>query len=435
MTSSRNLLASLIEQGELTHEEIVVEFNERSRTLREDATLSVRTLRRWLAGDTTWPRPAQRRVAQQYWGRTMVELLGPSVQDPLVAGFQREPGEPASSGIEAQLLMATTRAGQFARMMESGGIGGEGLAILKDDVAHIAAIGETLPAVNVLGGLVELQESIFSVIERGGHRVRDARDLFVAAAMTTAMLSRITQDLGRSHQALSLCRTVYVCADAAEHLALQAWARNEMSLISYRAGSARRALEFAESAVAITEKSKGSTRPWAWSLKARAAAMVQDEEQTRHAITQAREARDSMVPDDLDQIGGLFDFSSVRQTYYAAGALASLPDAGREAEREALEVVRHFESTPGSYATEAGARSELALARARSGEIEGAGEALRPVLALPPERRITGILDSVGRVQAALSTSVQRSSTAAIELKDEIETYRTLSAARAIEAN
>jgi hypothetical protein len=262
MTSSRNLLASLIEQGELTHEEIVVEFNERSRTLREDATLSVRTLRRWLAGDTTWPRPAQRRVAQQYWGRTMVELLGPSVQDPLVAGFQREPAEPASSGIEAQLLMATTRAGQFARMMESGGIGGEGLAILKDDVAHIAAIGETLPAVNVLGGLVELQESIFSVIERGGHRVRDARDLFVAAAMTTAMLSRITQDLGRSHQALSLCRTVYVCADAAEHLALQAWARNEMSLISYRAGSARRATS-TRSAACSTSPPYGrrTTRP------------------------------------------------------------------------------------------------------------------------------------------------------------------------------
>jgi tetratricopeptide (TPR) repeat protein len=328
--------------------------------------------------------------------------------------------------------MATKRASEFARMIESGGVGGEALSLLKDDVAHIATVGQDLPAAEVLGGLVELQESIFSVIERGGHRVRDARDLFVGAAMTTAMLSKVMQDLGRSHQALSLCRTVYVCADAADHVSLQAWARNQMSLICYRTGSARRALDFADAAVAITQDSRGSAKAWAWSLKARAAALIQSDTETRDAITQARVARETTTPDDLDDIGGLFEFSTIRQTYYAAGALASLPNAGREAESEALEAISFFENTAGSYATEAGARSELALARVKYGEVEGASEALRLVLALPPERRIVGILDSVHRVHQALNSPDVRSARSAVDLRDEIESYRTLTAARAI---
>ncbi|MET7282362.1 hypothetical protein ABZS29_29305 [Kribbella sp. NPDC005582] len=368
----------------------------------------------------------------------MAELLATPIPDSQLPAIdvsaEANRGVTTISRIEAQVVMATKRASEFARRIETDGIRGEALELLRDDVAHIATTGEALPAAEAIGGLVELQEAIFSAIERGGHRVRDARELFVGAAMTTAMLSRVMQDLGRSHQALSLCRTVYVCADAAEHTPLQAWARNEMSLISYRTGSIRRALDFADSAVSITRSSRGSTRAWAWSLKARAAAAVQGEAETREAIARARQARESMVPDDLDDIGGLFDFSEVRQIYYTAGALVSLENASVEAESEALQAVSFFEGTPGSYATEAGARSELALARVMLGEIAGAAEALRPVLELPPERRIAGILDSVARVQRALTAPHLRLSGEAVDLRNEIESFRQISAARAIEA-
>lgn len=70
------LLATLVANDERTQEEIVEGFLRCARDNQEDATLSVRTLHRWLAGDVqTTPRPAQRRVARRYWGYPMTTLL------------------------------------------------------------------------------------------------------------------------------------------------------------------------------------------------------------------------------------------------------------------------------------------------------------------------------------------------------------------------
>ena len=63
------LLAVLVANSERTYEEIVDEFLRCARENHEKATLSVRTLQRWMKGRVhTAPRPAQRRVARLYWG-------------------------------------------------------------------------------------------------------------------------------------------------------------------------------------------------------------------------------------------------------------------------------------------------------------------------------------------------------------------------------
>src|SRR5918993_646951 len=73
------LLASLVARDERTQEEIVAGFEVCARDNGEDASLSLRTLRRWMLGDVrTTPRPAQRRVARAYWGHSMDELLAPA---------------------------------------------------------------------------------------------------------------------------------------------------------------------------------------------------------------------------------------------------------------------------------------------------------------------------------------------------------------------
>lgn len=70
------LLALLVAQSERTYDEIVEGFFRCARENREDATLTARTLQRWMSGDVqTVPRPAQRRVARLYWGYPMAELL------------------------------------------------------------------------------------------------------------------------------------------------------------------------------------------------------------------------------------------------------------------------------------------------------------------------------------------------------------------------
>src|SRR5690606_4346967 len=55
-----------------------------------------------------------------------------------------------------------------------------------------------------------------------------------------------------------------------------------------------------------------------------------------------------------------------------------------------------------AYGDEAGARADLSFARVSQGEVEGAYEALAPVLGLPVEQRTAGIVASVMRVHGAL---------------------------------
>ncbi|HET8684814.1 MAG TPA: hypothetical protein VFM54_23520 [Micromonosporaceae bacterium] len=78
MPEQVTLLAVLVGRDESTHARIVERFEKCARDNDEDAALSVRTLRRWIAGQVrTEPRPSQRRVARLFWGYPMSQLLAP----------------------------------------------------------------------------------------------------------------------------------------------------------------------------------------------------------------------------------------------------------------------------------------------------------------------------------------------------------------------
>ncbi|MGH3701660.1 MAG: hypothetical protein ACRDQY_19805, partial [Pseudonocardiaceae bacterium] len=93
------------------------------------------------------------------------------------------------------------------------------------------------------------------------------------------------------------------------------------------------------------------------------------------------------------------------QLNYAAEAFSwgGAPEAAH-AERFALESLDAYSATfpGGSFRNEAGARCALAVAR---GEVEGAVDALGPVLALPAAYRDHTVVTAVERVRTALSTT------------------------------
>jgi hypothetical protein len=66
-------------------------------------------------------------------------------------------------------------------------------------------------------------------------------------------------------------------------------------------------------------------------------------------------------------------------------------------------------------------RSDLAIARVLQAELEGAVEAVRPVLELPPEQRTNGIVISVERVHQALARSALAAD--GRDLQERIETF------------
>ncbi|MGH3937979.1 MAG: hypothetical protein ACRDTG_04980 [Pseudonocardiaceae bacterium] len=133
-----------------------------------------------------------------------------------------------------------------------------------------------------------------------------------------------------------------------------------------------------------------------------------------------------MQPDALDILGGICTFSRPSQLYYATEALAwgGQPEA-TNTERIALEALNAYATATDrdrSFGHEAGARSALATARILQNKVDGAAEALAPVLDLPPSQRIHTIVISIEQVRTALHR-LESPGRDAIELADAIEAF------------
>jgi hypothetical protein len=432
MSQHLTLLGALIEARGTSQREECRAFNAKAAANHErDAALSVRTLRRWITGDVaTRPRPAQCRVAQSLWGRPMEQLLRPPSPEALLGDDETTVGDEADVSVttERQVTMAARRAAEFTAATESGGIGQETVDQLRDDVRDLAAAYLRDPVTTLVGPLAQTQDGVFAHLE-ARQRPSQAADLYFLAGVVSALLAKMSQDVGRPREAMTQARTAYVCADNAGHSGLRAWSRGLQSLITYWAGRPSEAARYARLGAAELGGGAGSVAAWLPALEARAWALVSAAAETSSAIARATDARSAHAVDDLDEIGGLFEFSTAKQHYYAAGALVHLDGTAGAAEA-ATDALRLYDASEDeSYSDAAGARAELALARVIAGEVDGAGEALTPVLQLAPERRITGIVASAARVDAALRRPAMVASPVARTIRGEIEAFTRVPAA------
>lgn len=327
--------------------------------------------------------------------------------------------------------MATRRAARFSTFAEIDNIGPEAIAQLQDDVVYLANAYVREPLTTIMSELIAEQETVFQFLE-GRQKPALSRDLYVLAGVVSGLIAKASQDVGHFHEAMTHARTLFVCADNADHQGLRAWARGLQSLISYWAGRPREAVRYARSGTEFAANLTGSVTAWLPALEARAWAQMGQADEVTTALGQASDRRQSHQRDDLDAIGGLLTFSPAKQRYYAAGAYVHLDDHQDEAQAEALSALELFEHgsvEARSFSDEAGARAELALSRVNAGQIDGAREALSPVLSLEPERRIGGIVTSAGRIHQALRAKRYASSPVARDLREEIESFSRVPAA------
>ena len=162
---------------------------------------------------------------------------------------------------------------------------------------------------------------------------------------------------------------------------------------------------------------------------ARAAARLGDHEVARRAVSLAHAAREGDYRDDLLEIGGE-EFALSQPTTYAmtGSALAEMPGAGREAAAELERAISLYDQHPGPgeqhwFGGKALAGTDLAVVRLRSGALDAAATALEPVLALPPEQRVTSLTTRLAQVREQLLSPVFRGSPQARDLGDQIEEF------------
>jgi hypothetical protein len=225
---------------------------------------------------------------------------------------------------------------------------------------------------------------------------------------------------------MTQARTAYICADNAGHDGLRAWVRGQQLMIAYWAGWPHEAVRYARLGADVAVHVTGTVAVYLPALAARAYAVLGNAEESRAAVEQAHSARERVVSDELDEFGGLLTFYRPKQLYYAADATVWVPGEEERAEREALEAIdayEHAEQAERSYVCEVLARADLAFARVSRGELDGASQALGPVLDVPPARRVRAIIASVHRVHAALRDSRYQGSPTARQTQQEIEAF------------
>jgi hypothetical protein len=259
----------------------------------------------------------------------------------------------------------------------------------------------------LLNDLVMAQDTLYTLLE-GRQQPNLTRQLYFLAGVVGGLLAKASHDLSDPHAALAQARTAFLCAENADHNGLRAWIRGLQALIAYWAERPHESIRYAQTGAEYAARSGNTATVWLPISEARAWAAVGNVPETHAAIARAERAWEAVQPDEMDELGGICTFGRARQLYYAADALAWLPSEADEGERYSAQAVEAY-ADPGrpewAFGDQAGSHADPAIARIARGELEGAAEAVRPVLDLPPEQRMNGIVISLRRVHKALSRS------------------------------
>lgn len=343
---------------------------------------------------------------------------------------ERNTSQPSPAALTAA---AAQDALAFANWAESSNVSASTLDHLSYELGRIAINYVCAPLLPLFRDLTELRGLAFDLLRHGRQHPTQARELFFLAGTSCILLAHASQNLGDSASAMAQVRAALTCAEQADHNGLRAWAHGTAALIAEWTHQHRRAVEFAQRGQQFAPTADSRVR--LASLEARAAARTGDRRLALDALDRAARARDGATrQDNLDEFGGLLTFPVPKQHYYAGSTYALLGEA-EPAQQNALLAIGLYETGPieqRSYGDEALARVDVTTARLALDDLHGAHEALRPVLDLPPERRIEQLAVGLVRVRSALALPRYTRAQIAREIIQEVDQYKAEAAARSL---
>lgn len=200
---------------------------------------------------------------------------------------------------------------------------------------------------------------------------------------------------------------------------LRAWVRALQSGVALWAGRWADAAALAQQAREYARTAPSAAR--AAVLEARALARVGDAAGVGRAVSESEAAWN--LPGGHDS-PGVMGFSDANRRRCTGTAYLWLGDT-QAAQRHLVDALASYEQDdPDAYAHVAAARADLATARLEAGDVEGAAEALQPLLALSAERRLAGVARRMSGLRALLVRPEYRGSPLAHSLADQIEHFR-----------
>ncbi|MFD7867347.1 helix-turn-helix domain-containing protein [Streptomyces sp. NPDC059783] len=299
-----------------------------------------------------------------------------------------------------------TKAAALAMSNDLSALADLDIAMLQEGIEATAVDYLSSPPAPMMDRAHVLRAEAFERLRSGHHRPADRSDLYVAAGRLSGVLAYALLDMGDSDEAAAHADAAGRCAEYAGDAELAAWVAGTKSLIARFQGDYGQALEFVQDGYQWVGAGHGTGEARLKCGEAQCLATLGDSRAANAALDDADLARERMRrPDSL---GGLFGFSQAKQSYYAGSSLIWL-QGGHDAERAAREAesaIGLWQAGPEverSLDDERLAHIYLATARVQLDDVEGAAEAISPVLSLPVEEQISWIVKRADRLAGMLS--------------------------------
>lgn len=303
--------------------------------------------------------------------------------------------------------------------------GPQNLERFRTDVARIIDDYPHQPVFPMFVELRDLRDRALKVLER---RVpaEHARDWFHTAGLACAAMANASFDLGHPAAAEAQARTAFQCAEQAGDNALRCWTRGTQSLVAYWDDRCRDAVELAQDGLRYPPEA-GTAAVRLAAIEARAQARLGDAHAAERALTRAEQAREEVT--DADFPAGLMEFPVAKQYGYASSTALWL--GGQvglaHAERDAITAIAGYAQEPAARQRIGElclARLDLATARLRDRDLDGAAEQVDLVLAAAATRPTEAVLRRLRRLGRALERTPLQAAPSAVELRQKIGSFR-----------
>ncbi|MEN3536062.1 hypothetical protein AAH991_13185 [Microbispora sp. ZYX-F-249] len=322
---------------------------------------------------------------------------------PVQLGFARDYTPPEMRGPETwrrrtapDLISAAAReASEHAERVETSEIGDSALERLRTQVIWLSRRYVWEAPLPLFVEMRALQEQTRRALERRVHPAQ-AGELFFLAGTLCGLMANASMDMGRRVPADDLARAAWTYGRIAGHRALMGWARGMQASVALWDRRYEDAAGYAADGLTHLHRGQGGAR--LHMLRARAGAMLGRTREAEDDLLKAADAREAGTGDELhDGFAGEFAFRPAKHAYYTAVTHLHLGQAGRAIEqaRAALGLYAREDRQNRSYGCEAMAGAHLAVAHLMEDDPGGAEQALTPLLALPPERRIDSLAETL----------------------------------------
>ncbi|MEV7010443.1 hypothetical protein [Streptosporangium sp. NPDC051022] len=288
------------------------------------------------------------------------------------------------------ITVAADEAGAHAEEAEASELGAGALERLRTQVIWVGKRYVAEAPLPLFVEMRELQERTRRALDKRIHPGQ-ARELYFLTGALCGLMANVSMDMDRRIPADTLARAAWTYGKVAGHAALMGWARGMQSSVALWDRRYSDAARYAEEGLTCLQTGSGATR--LHMLRARSYAMLGRTREAEEALHQAQDVRATGADELHDEIAGEFAFRPAKERYYAAVTHLHLGDSASaiEAARESLALYATGEPENRSYGCESMASAHLTVAHIMEGDASGAEEAMAPILALAPDRRISSL--------------------------------------------